>query len=244
MSAEKLCRFAESADIETASDDYAHRFSGEVGRFFLDVQTKLTLQLLADWPGATVLDVGGGHAQLAVPLVKRGYKVTVTGSSETCRQRLDRALPEGGFHFRCCDMLSLPFTTGRFDVILAFRLLPHVERWPELIAEMCRVARRAVIVDYPDRRSFNLVQSTFFGWKKAIEKNTRTYRCFTRREVVGEFAKHGFGEPALRGEFFVPMAVHRALGSRKLSVTLEAISRGVGLTGWFGSPIILRVLPG
>ena len=37
--------FPETADIETASEDYASRFAGEVGRYFLQVQADITLQL-------------------------------------------------------------------------------------------------------------------------------------------------------------------------------------------------------
>jgi len=136
--------FPESADIETASEDYARRFSGKVGDYFLEVQTRAVLELLSPWPQARVLEVGGGHAQLAVPLVREGYRVTVSGSSETCRARLDRFLPPGSCEFLCCDMLRLPFPDRHFDLVLAFRLLPHVERWRELIAEMCRVAEKAL----------------------------------------------------------------------------------------------------
>ena len=54
-------------DVETASEDYARRFAGEVGRYFLDVQAEIVLEMLASWPQASVLEVGGGHAQLAGP---------------------------------------------------------------------------------------------------------------------------------------------------------------------------------
>lgn len=233
-------RFAETADVETASEEYARRFAGPVGKFFLEIQTRLFLELLARWPDATVLDVGGGHAQLAVPLVQGGFRLTVTGSSESCRERLDRNLQPGSFTFRVCDVLDLPYEDNEFDVVVAFRLLPHVDQWQKLIREMCRVARLAVIIDYPDRRSFNLVQKAFFGWKKAVERNTRPFRCFARAEVAAEFAKNRFGKPEYRPEYFVPMAIHRALGRQRVSSRLEAISRGLGLTRLFGSPVILR----
>ena len=134
----------ETADVETSSEGYARRFAGEVGEHFLAVQARVTLDLLAPWPGGTVLDVGGGHGQLAAPLAAAGYRVTVAGSSEACRERLDRLLPPGAFDFRAADLLALPFPDLAFDVVLAFRLLPHAERWRELLGEMCRLARRAV----------------------------------------------------------------------------------------------------
>jgi hypothetical protein len=98
-----------------------------------------------------------------------------------------------------------------------------------------------VIVDYPDLRSANALAERFFGMKKKIEKNTRPFQCFRRREVLREFRAHGFAAPALRPEFFVPMAVHRALGRAGLSRVMESLGRGLGLSRLFGSPVILRV---
>ena len=45
----------EPPDIETASDEYAGRFGGAVGEYFLDRQNGIILGLLRPWPGAAVL---------------------------------------------------------------------------------------------------------------------------------------------------------------------------------------------
>lgn len=230
-----------TADIETSSEAYASRFRGEVGRFFLDVQSSTVLDLLAPWPGASVLDVGGGHAQLAPVLVERGFRVTVAGSDEVCRARLDRALPPGSFEFRACDLLGLPYPDRAFDVVVSLRLLAHVERWRELVAELCRVAERAVIVDYSDTRSFNQLYGPLFGWKKAVEGNTRTYHTFKPGEIAAEAALHGFGRPDERRQFFLPMVVHRAVRSGRFSRSSERVSSALGLTRRLGSPVVLRV---
>lgn len=230
-----------SPDVETSSEGYARRFSGEVGRFFLDVQNAAVLDLLAPWPGAKVLDVGGGHAQLAPALVERGFRVTVVGSEEICRERLDRALPPGSFEFRACDLLHLPYPDRSFDAVVSLRLLAHVEHWRELVAELCRVASRAVILDYSDSRSFNQLYGPLFSWKKAVEGNTRTFHTFKPGEVAAEAARHGFGRPAERRQFFLPMVVHRAMKSGRFSRTSERASAALGLTRWLGSPIVLGI---
>lgn len=232
--------YLETADIETASDDYAARFAGQAGAFFLERQTSITLDLLRDLPGATVLDVGGGHAQLAEPLVRQGFRVTVTGSDPVCRVRLDRLLPADSFVYQTCDSLALPFADRSFEVVMAFRLLPHADRWRQLLTEMCRVARRCVVVDYPDRRSSNVLYQLLFAAKKKMEGNTRTFTLFSRHEIAGELAQHGFANPIFRPEFFLPMVVHRKLGKRGLSALLEGGSRLCGLNRLFGSPIIVR----
>ena len=136
-----ISKFSESADIETSSEGYARRFSGNIGEYFLSVQSKITLTLLKAYAVTTILDIGGGHGQLAVPLVEKGYKVTVTGSADVCREKLDRLMPSGTFEYLTCDLLNQPFSNDHFDAVVAFRLLPHVNEWEKLIAEMCRVSK-------------------------------------------------------------------------------------------------------
>lgn len=186
------------------------------------------------------MDVGGGHGQLAVPLVEHGYQVIVTGSADVCRKKLDRFLPSNSFEYLTCDMLDLPFEDNYFDVVMAFRLLPHVDRWPKLISEMCRVSRNIVIFDYPDTRSFNFLYSMFFHAKKALEKNTRPFRLFKRGELFKVLSKHGFGNPVLKPQFFIPMVMHRLLRSVTMSKSSEFVFRYTGLTHLFGSPVILK----
>jgi SAM-dependent methyltransferase len=234
--------YTETADIETASLDYARRFAGGVGEYFLDVQMRAALEMISPWSGARVLDVGGGHAQIAAPLVKNGFAVTVTGSSNDCRHRLDEQLASDAYSFQICDMLSLPFEDSSFDIVTAFRLLPHVNHWRELISEMCRVASSVIIIDYPDIRSFNFLSERLFDAKKAIEGNTRPFRCFSRHELLAEFVQNSFTKFTFRPEFFFPMAIHRAVGSTAFSRFVESCSRLTGLTGILGSPVILRAV--
>ncbi len=230
----------ETADIETASEDYASRFAGDVGHYFLNVQEQLTLDLLADCAGAAILDVGGGHAQLTMPLSENGFAITVTGSADVCRERLDRICRPGSFKYITCDSLNLPFPDKHFDVVISFRLLPHADRWQELIKEMCRVASKAVIFDYPDKRSVNIFYDILFDIKKNMEGNTRTYTLFTRKQIERELKRNNFYNSRRRPEFFFPMVVHRKLKMVGLSKLLEFIPRILGLTGMFGSPIIHR----
>jgi 2-polyprenyl-3-methyl-5-hydroxy-6-metoxy-1,4-benzoquinol methylase len=230
----------EAADVETSSEGYARRFTGPVGAFFLDVQARTTLDLLAPWPRASVLDVGGGHGQITGPLVEAGYDVTVFGSAELCRERVREWVDAGRARFRSGDLLALPWPERTFDAVVSYRLLPHVERWQELAAELCRVARRALIVDYPTTRSVNVVSGALFGVKKGVEGNTRPFTVFRDAEVAAAVAAGGFRVTARRPQFLFPMALHRALGLAPLSRVLESAASGVRLTRALGSPVILR----
>lgn len=208
---------------------------------FLEVQACTTLELLAPWPRVRVLDVGGGHGQLTGPLVDAGYEVTVYGSSPVCAQRVRPWTDTGRARFHSGDLLKASFADRSFEVVLCYRLLPHVTRWPELIAELSRLARHAVLVDYPTSRSANAVADTLFGLKKRVEGNTRPFTVFRDEQVVGAFAATGFRPTGRRPQFFVPMALHRALGSATISRGLERASTALRLTQNFGSPVIVRL---
>jgi hypothetical protein len=147
----------------------------------------------------------------------------------------------GRARFVTGNLLQTPFDDDAFDVVLSYRLLPHVAPWTKLIAELCRVARLAVIVDYPTRRSVNAVSGAFFGVKKGIEKNTRPFIVFRDREIEEAFAACGFRVTARRPQFLLPMALHRGLSLAPVSRVLEAGLGTLGLTRGFGSPVILRL---
>jgi 2-polyprenyl-3-methyl-5-hydroxy-6-metoxy-1,4-benzoquinol methylase len=230
----------EDADVETSSEAYARRFSGAVGRWFLAVQAEATLDLMRPFPRARIVDVGGGHGQLAAPLAEAGHDVTVVGSREACRARVQRLVDGGQVRFQAADLLRLPFGARAFDVALAFRLLPHVARWREQVAELCRVASRAVIVDYPTQRSINAVAAPLFGLKKRVEGDTRPFAVFADDEVEAAFAGQGFRVADRRPQFAVPMALHRALHVAALSRGLERAARVAGVTSRLGSPVIVR----
>ena len=116
----------ECPDIASSTPDYAKRFAGPVGDYFLEVQWQAVNRLLAANRPCRVLDVGGGHCQLTQPLVEQGHEVTVLGSAASCRRRLDQLVGADRYSFVEGDLMSLPWSSGSFDVVLAFRMMPHL----------------------------------------------------------------------------------------------------------------------
>jgi len=231
----------EDADVLTSTDAYARRFQGAIGSYFLERQSRVVLELLRPWPGASVLDVGGGHAQLTGPLVDAGYAVTVLGSDPACEARVREWTGSARARFLAADLLEPGLRDRGFDVVLSLRLLPHVRRVPELIATLARLARAAVVVDYPTRRSVNAAAGLLFGWKQGVEGDTRPFTVFSDREIEAAFAAHGFVPTARRPQFLAPMALYRALGSAGVARAIEGASAALGLTSSLGSPVVLRL---
>jgi SAM-dependent methyltransferase len=231
----------EDADIGTSSEEYARRFRGGVGRWFVETQKALTLDLLRNLPhGSSVLDVGGGHAQIAPALIERGYEVTVVGSHPACAVRLSTWIESGRCRFEAADLQRLPFHNRSFDAVVCLRLLPHSVWWTGLISELCRVARQSVLLDYPSLRSANILAGRLFELKKGIELNTRGFIMFTPREIATAFRDCGYEVQAERPQYLLPMALHRWLDAAFLSKLAEVPGRYLGLTRWFGSPVIAR----
>ena len=231
--------FSESYDIFTSSDDYATRYAGRVGEWMLKVQEQAVLWMLAPYPNASILDVGGGHGQLTPALIRNGYQVTVLGSSEECKSRLRPWL--GQIAFDVGSLVNMPYPARSFDVVISLRLMAHIKRWEEFIGELARVARKAVIVDYPEVRSINIVSTQLFGLKKRLEPNTRRFQCLRERELLRVFEEVGFQRSDRFPQYFLPMMFHRALKQPKLSAATEAFFRVLGLTSLLGSPVILKV---
>jgi ubiquinone/menaquinone biosynthesis C-methylase UbiE len=233
-----MATFRETPDIETASEGYARRFSGRAGAYLLAQQEAAVCAALGEWRGGTVLDVGGGHAQL-VPLFERlASEVVVLGSDPSSLERVRRDHP------RCAtvtgDLLRLPFADRSFDLVVSVRLVPHVERWGKLIAELCRVARHTVIIDYPRASGFNALTPLFFPLKKQLEGNTRHYRNFYDYELDRAFAACSFETRERHAQFLLPMVVHRRTNGARALQAFERAARSLRLTAAFGSPVILR----
>ncbi len=212
-----------------------------MGGLFLEVQTAATLELLSPFAGARVLDVGGGHGQTTGALAAAGFEVTVLGSDPRCEARVREWTGSSRARFLCADLLEPGLEDRSFEVVLCYRLLPHVRRWPALVATLCRLARAAVIVDYPSRRSANAAADLLFGVKKRVERDTRPFTVFSDDELEAAFADRGFRPTGRRPQFFFPMALHRATRAASLARVLEGAAKAAGLTRRFGSPVILRL---
>ncbi|MEM7393826.1 MAG: class I SAM-dependent methyltransferase [Verrucomicrobiota bacterium] len=233
--------FPETHDIFTASEEYAERFAGPVGAWMLRVQENIAMDMIEQESPASVLDIGGGHAQIAEPLARKGYDVTVLGSGAAVPNPLEPAIKTGSCRYQCGNIMELPFPDNAFDTVIAFRIFAHTKQPAQLIREMGRVARRQIVFDFSTWSSFNLIGRLLFRAKKDIEKNTRPWTTYRPNELTEAFRVVGFETTERKKQFFWPMALHRLLGREQLSHVLENTAEAIGLTPRFGSPVIVSL---
>ena len=227
-------------DVETASENYARRFSGRIGRFFLDRQFEVIRPMLSNFSACSILEVGGGHIQLTPYLLNAGFKVCVHGSTSKALGSAEKLkVSFANLDTVISPITKLPFEDKSFDVVICIRLLCHTSKWADVIKELCRVSKNTVIVDYPPRSSFNCLYPLLFNLKAAAEGNTRTYLRFGEKEILDCFEKANFRPSKKQREFFFPMVMHRVMKRRYVSVLLEKIADKCGLTQLMGSPVML-----
>jgi SAM-dependent methyltransferase len=230
-------------DIETATENYASRFKGPVGEFFLNMQADSVRSLLFSSKPLSVLEVGGGHGQLTPLFLELGHCVCIHGSAIGCMNRVAqyRERHPDRVSFVVSPIESLPFPDRAFDVVVAFRLMAHIENWRRFVAELARVTDTQLILEYASILGFNALTPLLFQIKKRIEGNTRPYFCHSLDEIERVVKKHSFQRCSAVKQFFLPMGIHRLLENVSLSKKTETFFAAVGMTGLFGSPVIVSV---
>jgi len=230
----------DTCDLATANEDYAARFAGPAGAHLLNVQHRATQHMLKPFGQGSVLDLGGAHGQNATLLTQWGHKTTVYGSHPDCDFHLRPLIDQDAIHFDVGDLYQLPYADREHDVVLSYRMMAHIQDPDAYIAQMCRVANKAVIIDFASSRSINAISPLLFAHKQKLEKNTRPFNLFRPRDLQRRFAQHGFKRTATIGQFLWPMVMHRALHHPTISRVAEAIPHALGLAHFLGSPVIAR----
>ena len=229
------------ADPAMADGFESMRFGGPIGGLLAETQERILREFAAPLDGRLVLDVGTGTGRAALVLAGAGAHVTgVDASVEMLRVARERAAVRGvAVTFDTADAHALPFADRSFDVAVSLRVLMHTPGWRQCVAELCRVARRAVILDYPAALSAAAVQAGTRRIGRALGRDVEAYRVFSARAIEQELARHGFRVRAEHRQFVLPIALHKTLASRSWTERIEGALARVGLLRMVGSPVTL-----
>jgi SAM-dependent methyltransferase len=149
------------ADPTTARGFDDRRFGGPIGELVASTQARVLTNMVGRIKDRSILDVGTGTGRAALLFARGGALVTgVDASAQMLAVARQRAAAENArISFQVMDAHALGFPDRAFDVTVSLRVLMHSPRWRKCIAELCRVAERLVILDYPAACSVALVQS-------------------------------------------------------------------------------------
>lgn len=229
------------ADPTTARTFDDRRFGGPIGELIAAEQARVLMSFVGDVQDRPVLDVGTGTGRAALLLARAGARVTALDASEpmlaVARQRAsdERATVA----FVVGDAHALEFPDRAFDVAVSFRVLMHATNWRRCIAEVCRVAGRRVVLDYPARCSLASFQAAARHTVGLLGIRTEAYRVFTDWEIADALEASGFAVRSVHRQFVLPIALHKAIGSRRFTAAAEGLLEWIGLLTHFGSPVTL-----
>lgn len=143
-----------SDDLNAIRDFYDREYHGLHARSAPpDWHTRMVVARLGDNHGRQVLDVACGTGGFLQHLKKQGATVAGIDLSSNAIEECRRQMPDG--EFVCGPAETLPFESGRFDLVTCMGSLEHFVDKPAALAEMKRVAK-------PDARFLMLVPNAGF----------------------------------------------------------------------------------
>jgi SAM-dependent methyltransferase len=215
------------------------RFGGPIGELVAAGQARVLQPVVASAKDGAVLDVGTGTGRAALIFARGGAQVTgVDASAEMLEVARQRAASERlQIAFEVCDAHALRFADRSFDVVVSLRVLMHSPQWRTSLSELCRVADRLVVFDYPSSRSVARLQSAWRRLLLRLGRRTEAYRVFSDREIADALGAHGFRIRSTHRQFVLPIALHKAIGSRRFTIGVESLLDRAGALALFGSPV-------
>lgn len=230
------------ADPATAERFDAARFGGPIGTLIAEAQERVLTGFLKPASGMEILDVGTGTGRAAILLARKGARVTgIDASAEmlTVAARRAQAEPQLPLTFARGDAHTLAFPDRSFDAAVCLRVVMHTPDWRRVIGELCRVARRQVVLDYPALASAAALQAAGRRGLASAGKRVEAYRVFSDRAIRAAFESHGFRIAGIERQFVLPIAFHKAIGSRALTTRIEGVFAAIGLLRLVGSPVTI-----
>ena len=217
------------------------RFGGPIGELVASAQARVLENFIGRIQEQTILDVGTGTGRAALFLARGGAHVTAVDASEQMLAVARYRAAEQGLRVRFVqgDAHALDFKSRSFDVVTSLRVLMHTPQWRRCLAELCRVADRLVIFDYPSATSVALAQAMTRRVVDAAGGRTEPYRVFTDRTIARALDPLGFRVRSVHRQFVLPLRLHRAIGSRRFTERTEELLDRAGLLRLFGSPVTI-----
>lgn len=227
------------ADKAMARSFEDRRFGGPIGELVSSTQVRVLANMIGRIKDRTIIDVGTGAGRAALMLALGGAKVTAVDASEEMLEVARRRAADSGVkvNFQRGDAHALKFGDRTFDAAVCLRVLMHAPDWRQCMRELCRVAERLVIFDYPSATSAAMLHSLTRRAVHAAGGRTEAYRVFTHRTIRRQLARNGFRVRSVHRQFAMPMQLHRAIGSRRFTEFSEEVLDRAGLLRLFGSPV-------
>ena len=149
--------------------------------------------LAAAGPAGSVLDAGCGEGIITRTWARRrrGTRVVGLDRDDPLLHPHWAATAEPNLSWRTGDVHALPFEDGAFDLVASIEVLEQVADPDRALAELVRVARRAVLVSVPREPLWRVLNVASGRYVRALGNSPGTVHHFSRgafAELVGRHA--------------------------------------------------------
>ncbi len=227
------------ADPAMADAFDALRFSGPIGTLLAETQDRVVAGFLGTVEGRPVIDVGTGTGRAALGLARRGALVTGVDASEEMLRVARARAAEAGLRatFDVGDAHALRYPDRAFAAAVSLRVLMHTPDWRVCLRELCRVADDRVVFDFPAAFSAAALQAGLRRVAAAAGRPVEAYRVLRMRDVAEVLTACGFRVADAHRQFVLPIALHKLIGSRRVTLAVERALEALGLLKLAGSPV-------
>lgn len=144
--------------------------------------------------GETILDSPCGVGRATVMLAQDSYRVTGIDLGEGALELAGKAVAEGKVDavIEKQDLIKLDYADSQFGAVFCFRMFHHLptpQHREEIIAELCRVAKRYVLISYLSPLS---VTSAKRKLKTRLSIRQTVQHVTPLAELQGYFKRHGY----------------------------------------------------
>ena len=231
--------YAAYADPAMARSFESRRFGGPIGEYVAGTQARVLANMVGRIQDRSIVDVGTGAGRAAILMARGGARVTAVDASEQMLAVARQRAAEERLTIRSVrgDAHALQFANREFDVAICLRVLMHAPDWRRCLGELCSVAERLVIFDYPAAMSAALLESVSRRIVHTLGARTEAYRVFSDRAIRQALGRSHFRVRSVHRQFVMPIQLHRAIGSRTFTIWSEDLLDRVGLLKQLGSPV-------